>query len=126
MSCIWNAAYPMVLTGVEARVIWTGAVRYAMHRGTGGARMTADAVRAHLADLDDGTLEIIARDIRREAEAWGEESVGRFAGLPDEIDAELERRKHGYERRAQARGVRDEALLIAPSLMSIEGVGDAT
>ena len=97
MSRFWDKPFPMVLTGVEARVIWTGAVRYAMHRGTGGAHMTADAVRAHLADLDDGTLEIIARDIRREAEAWGEESVGRFAALPREIDRELKRRKHGGE-----------------------------
>ena len=97
MSGIWDRPYPMVLTGGEARVVWTGAVRYAMRRGTGGARMTADAVRAHLADLDDGTLEIIARDIRREAEAWGEESVGRFMGLPDEIDAELKRGKNDHE-----------------------------
>ena len=97
MSCFWDKPYPMVLTGVEARVIWTGAVRYAMHRGTGGAHMTADAVRAHLADLDDGTLGVIARDIRREAETWGEESVGRFAALPDEIDAELDRRKNDHE-----------------------------
>ena len=97
MSFFWDRPYPMVLTGGEARVIWTGAVRYAMHRGTGGAHMTADAVRAHLADLDDGTLEIIARDIRREAEAWGRGSVGRFASLPDEIDAELDRRKNDHE-----------------------------
>ena len=97
MSFFWDKPYPMVLTGGEARVIWTGAVRYAMHRGTGGAHMTADAVRAHLSDLDEGTLDVIARDIRREAEAWGEESVGHFAGLPDEIDAELDRRKNDHE-----------------------------
>ena len=97
VSCFWDKPYPMVLTGVEARMIWTGAVRYAMHRGTGGAHMTADAVRAHLADLDEGTLGVIARDLRHQAEAWGEESVGHFAKLPAEIDAELERREHGDE-----------------------------
>ena len=69
-------ALPMVVTGGEMRVLFTGAVRYAMTRGTGASRMTAEAVRAHLADLDEGTLRIIARDIRREAETWGKEAVG--------------------------------------------------
>ena len=94
-SVFWDRPFPVTLTGAEMRMLFTGAVRYAMHRGTGGAHMTADAVRAHLADLDEGTLEIIARDIRHEAEAWGEGSVGRFAALPGEIDRELERRGHG-------------------------------
>lgn len=88
----WDDCYPMVLKGEEARVLWIGAVRYAVCRGTGASRMTAEAVRAHLADIDAGTLQIIARDIRREAETWGEEAVGHFAALPGEIDEELKRR----------------------------------
>lgn len=90
-SCFWDRPFPVTLTGGEIRVLFTGAVRYAMHRGTGGSLMTAGAVRAHLADLDEGTLEIVARDIRQES---GYGSVGRFAPLPDEIDTELERRRH--------------------------------
>ena len=89
-SVFWDRPFPVVLTGAEMRVLFTGAVRYAMHRGTGGSSMTAEAVRAHLADLDEGTLEIIARDIRRES---GYGPVPYFEGLPDEIDAELERRR---------------------------------
>ncbi len=92
MSYFWTKAFPIVLKGEEVRVLWTGAVRYAVCRGTGASRMTAEAVRAHLADIDAGTLQIIARDIRREAEAWGEEAVGHFATLPGEIDEELKRR----------------------------------
>lgn len=92
-SVFWDRPFPIVLTGTEMRVLFTGAVRYAMHRGTGASHMTADAVRAHLADLDEGTLGIVARDIRHEAEAWGEDAVGAFALLPGEIDKELERRR---------------------------------
>lgn len=88
----WDDAYPMVLTGSEVRVLFTGAVRYAVTRGTPASRMTAEAVRSHLADIDAGTLCIVARDISREAEAWGCEAVGDFAGLPGEIEAELARR----------------------------------
>ena len=97
MSVFWDRPFPIVLTGTEMRVLFTGAVRYAMTRGTPASRMTAEAVRAHLADIDAGTLQIIARDIRGEAEAWGEEAVGHFAALPEEIDAELERREHADE-----------------------------
>ena len=93
MSVFWERPFALVLTGTEMRVLWTGAVRYAMTRGTPASRMTAEAVRAHLRDLDDGTLEIVARDIRSEMEAWGEGAVGAFAPLPGEIDAELERRR---------------------------------
>lgn len=93
MSVFWDRPFPLVLTGTEMRVLFVGAVRYAMTRGTGASRMTAEAVRAHLWDIDDGTLEIVARDIRSEAEAWGERAVGAFAPLPDEIDRELERRR---------------------------------
>ena len=90
MSVFWDRPFPVTLTGAEMRVLFTGAVRYAMHRGTGGSSMTAEAVRSHLADLDEGTLEIIARDVRRES---GYGPVPYFEGLPDEIDAELERRR---------------------------------
>lgn len=90
LSVFCDRPFPIVLTGAEMRVLFTGAVRYAMHRGTGGSSMTADAVRAHLADLDEGTLEIVARDLRQES-AYG--PVPHFEGLPDEIDAELERRR---------------------------------
>ena len=93
MSVFWERPFPVTLTGSEMRVLWTGAVRYAMTRGTGASRMTAEAVRAHLRDLDDGTLGIVARDIRSEMEAWGEDAVGAFAPLPEEIDRELERRR---------------------------------
>lgn len=93
MSVFWERPFPLVLTGSEMRVLWVGAVRYAMTRGTGASRMTAEAVRAHLGDIDDGTLEIVARDIRSEAEAWDWEAVGAFAPLPGEIDKELERRR---------------------------------
>lgn len=93
MSVFWDRPFPLVLTGTEMRVLFTGAVRYAMTRGTGASRMTAEAVRAHLGDIDDGTLEIVARDIRSEAEAWSWEAVGAFAPLPGEIDRELERRR---------------------------------
>lgn len=93
MSVFWDRPFPIVLAGTEMRMLFVGAVRYAMTRGTPASRMTAEAVRAHLTDLDDGTLEIVARDIRHEAEAWGEEAVGAFAPLPDEIDRELERRR---------------------------------
>ena len=92
-SVFWDRPFPMVLTGEEVRVVWTAAVRYAVCRGTPASHMTANAVRRHLEDLDDGTLGIIAKDIRYEAGCWGEEAVGRFAPLPDEIDAELEKRK---------------------------------
>ena len=92
-SVFWDRPFPIVLTGTEMRVLFTGAVRYAMTRGTGASRMTAEAVRAHLLDLDEGTLEIVARDIRSEAEAWSWEAVGAFAPLPGEIDRELERRR---------------------------------
>lgn len=88
----WDDAFPMVLTGEQVRVLFSGAVRYAVTRGTGASRMTAEAVRAHIREIDEGTLGIIARDIRMEADAWGEEAVGSFAALPGEIDAELERR----------------------------------
>lgn len=93
MSVFWDQPFPIVLAGTEMRVLFVGAVRYSMTRGTGASRMTAEAVRAHLPDLDEGTLEIVARDIRSEAEAWGEDAVGAFAPLPDEIDRELERRR---------------------------------
>lgn len=92
-SVFWDRPFPIVLTGTEMRVLFVGAVRYAMTRGTGASRMTAGAVRAHLGDLDEGTLGIVARDIRHEAESWGEDAVGAFAPLPDEIDRELERRR---------------------------------
>lgn len=93
MSAFWDRPFPIVLTGIEMRVLFTGAVRYAMTRGTPASRMTAEAVRAHLRDLDEGTLEIVARDIRSEAEAWSWEAVGAFAPLPGEIDRELEGRR---------------------------------
>lgn len=93
MSVFWERPFPLVLTGSEMRVLFTGAARYAMTRGTPASRMTADAVRAHLSDLDVDTLDIVARDIRHEAEAWGEDAVGAFAPLPGEIDRELERRR---------------------------------
>ena len=93
MSVFWERPFPLVLTGSEIRVLWVGAVRYAMTRGTGASRMTAEAVRAHLRDLDEGTLGIVARDIRSEAEAWDWGAVGAFAPLPEEIDRELERRR---------------------------------
>ena len=89
MSVFWVRPFPVTLTGAGMRVLFTGAVRYAMHRGTGGSSMTAEAVRAHLPDLDEGTLETIARDRRRES---GYGSVPHFEGLPGEIDAELEGR----------------------------------
>lgn len=89
-SVFWDRTFPLTVTGAEMRVLFTGAVRYAMRRGTGGSSMTAEAVRAHLADLDEGTLEIIARDVRRES---GYGPVPYFEGLPDEIDKELERRR---------------------------------
>lgn len=92
-TVFWDRPFPIVLSGSEIRVLWTGAVRYAMHRGTGASLMTAEAVRAHLADLDDGTLRIIARDIRGEAELWGDGSVGHFSALPGEIEGELEGRR---------------------------------
>ena len=90
MSVFWGRPFPVTLTGAEMRVLFTGAVRYAMHRGTGGSSMTAEAVMAHLSDIDEGTLEIIARDVRRES---GYGPVPYFEGLPDEIDKELERRR---------------------------------
>lgn len=93
MSVFWERPFPLVLTGSEMRVLWVGAVRYAMTRGTRASRMTAEAVRARLRDLDEGTLGIVARDIRSEAEAWIWEAVGAFAPLPGEIDRELERRR---------------------------------
>lgn len=89
----WDRPHALVLTGFEMRVLWVGAVRYAMARGTGASRMTAEAVRAHLGDIDEGTLGIVARDIRSEAEAWSWEAVGAFAPLPGEIDRELEGRR---------------------------------
>ena len=92
-SVFWDRPFPIVLASSEMRVLWVGAVRYAMTRGTGASRMTAEAVRAHLGDIDDGTLEIVARDIRSEAEAWSWEAVGAFAPLPGEIDRELEGRR---------------------------------
>ena len=92
-AVFWDRPFPIVLTGTEMRVLFTGAVRYAMTRGTPASRMAAEAVRAHLSDLDEGTLGIVARDVRHEAEAWGEDAVGAFAPLPDEIDKELERRR---------------------------------
>lgn len=89
-SVFWDRRFPVSLTGAEMRVLFTGAVRYAMHRGTGGSSMTADAVRAHLTDLDEGTLKIVARDIRQES---GYGPVPHFEGLPEEIDREIERRR---------------------------------
>ena len=35
-SVFWDRPFPVTLTGAEMRVLFTGAVRYAMHRGTGG------------------------------------------------------------------------------------------
>lgn len=93
-SVFWARPFPMVLTGGEMRVLFTGAARYAMRRVTPASRMTADAVRAHLRDLDEGTLGVVARDVRWETEAWGAGSCPHFWSLPDEIDAELERRRH--------------------------------
>lgn len=98
-SRFWERPFPVTLTGGEMRVLWTGAVRYAMHRGTGASRMTADAVRAHLADLDVGTLGVIADDIRYDLGAFGSDSCPGFEALPDEIDREIARREGRDERR---------------------------
>ena len=92
-SVFWDRPFPMALSGGEMRVLFTGAVRYAMRRGTGGSHMTAEAVRAHLADIDEGTLAVIARDIRHELGAFGSGSCPWFESLPDEIDREIERRR---------------------------------
>ena len=92
-SVFWDRPFPVTLTGGEMRVIFTGAVRYAMHRGTGGSRMTAEAVRSHLADIDEGTLAVIARDVRYDLGALGSGSCPWFESLPDEIDREIERRR---------------------------------
>lgn len=92
-TVFWDRPFPMALSGGEMRVLFTGAVRYAMHRGTGGSRMTAAAVREHLADIDEGTLAIIARDIRYDLEAFGSGSCPGFESLPDEIDREIEGRR---------------------------------
>lgn len=90
----WNKEFPVTLTGEEMRVLWTGAVRYAMHRGTFGSKGTANAVMAHLADIDTGTLACIQNDLTLEIQLLGSESVRYFEDLPDAIADELERRGH--------------------------------
>ena len=83
---------PMVLTGGEIRVLFCGAVRYAVCRGTFASKETAEAVKRHIADIDSGTLMVIARDIEIELDAWGNEAVRYFENLPKLIEEELERR----------------------------------
>ena len=85
----WDGLNPIVLTGSEMRVLWAGAVRYSMHRGTGASKMTAEAVAAHLRDIDDGTLRVIARDIEWEMRVC---ACPYFERIPKLIDEELERR----------------------------------
>lgn len=86
----WDDPNPLVLTGSEMRVLFSGAVRYAMHRGTFASKETAEAVRRHIREIDEGTLEIIARDIEWDTQLGG---CPYFEELPGEIEEELERRK---------------------------------
>ena len=86
----WDDPHPLVLTGSEMRVLFSGAVRYAMHRGTFASKETAEAVRRHIREIDEGTLEIIARDIEWDTQLGG---CPYFEELPGEIDEELRRRK---------------------------------
>lgn len=86
----WDDPHPLVLMGSEMRVLFSGAVRYAMHRGTFASKETAEAVRRHIREIDEGTLEIIARDIEWDTQLGG---CPYFEELPSEIDEELERRK---------------------------------
>lgn len=85
----WDEPHPMALLGSEMRVLFSGAVRYAMHRGTFASKETAEAVRRHIREIDDGTLEVIARDIE-----WDDHLGGcpYFEELPREIHEELDRR----------------------------------
>lgn len=85
----WDEPHPMVLLGSEMRVLFSGAVRYAMHRGTFASRETAEAVRRHIRELDDGTLTVIARDIEWDTQLGG---CPYFDELPAEIHDELNRR----------------------------------
>ena len=86
----WDDPHPLVLTGGEMRVLFSGAVRYAMHRGTLASKETAEAVRRHIRELDKGTLMVIARDIEWDTQLGG---CPYFEGLPMEINEELDRRK---------------------------------
>ena len=86
----WDDPHPLVLTGSEMRVLFSGAVRYAMHRGTFASKETAEAVRRHIRELDKGTLTVIARDIEWDTQLGG---CPYFEGLPMEINEELDRRK---------------------------------
>ena len=86
----WDDPHPLVFTGSEMRVLFSGAVRYAMHRGTFASKETAEAVRRNLRKLDEGTLEIIARDIEWDTQLGG---CPYFEELPGEIYEELRRRK---------------------------------
>lgn len=86
----WDDPHPLVLTGSEMRVLFSGAVRYAMHRGTFASKETAEAVRRHIREIDEGTLEIIARDIEWDTQLGG---CPYFEELPGEIEEELESRK---------------------------------
>lgn len=86
----WDDPHPFVLTGGEMRVLFSGAVRYAMHRGTLASKETAEAVRRHIRELDEGTLTVIARDIEWDTQLGG---CPYFEGLPMEINEELDRRK---------------------------------
>ena len=86
----WDEPHPIVLTGGEMRVLWMGAVRYAMHRGTFASRETAESVERHIREIDAGTLQVIARDVEYE-KGLGE--CRYFGHLPGLIDKELKRRE---------------------------------
>ena len=90
----WDEPHPIALLGSEMRVLFSGAVRYAMHRGTFASKETADAVLRHIRELDEGTLTVIARDIENDAQlGW----CPYFEGLPAEIHEELKRRSEDGE-----------------------------
>lgn len=78
----WDDKMPMVLTVEEVRMLFTGAARYALPRGTLGSRAVARAVAAHAAELDEGTLSIVVGDVEHEVSRRDEMRADGAAYLP--------------------------------------------